>query len=127
MNRATLLIAICLIVSLFGNGLLYQKYDRQKDIIVLIDQKDKLQQQQMNDITMVMFQKTNENVTDVARQTGKIEGMLAVMSNLKPDANESSQIWHQGYYRGLDQAKDMKAILSPLQNSDTVEVTDQKK
>jgi hypothetical protein len=121
MNRVTWCLVLVLGVSLGFNGWSYYKIDRLTSIVSIIDQKDKLQQQQMNDFTMIMYQKTNENVVEVARQNGKIEGMLAVMSGQKPDASETSQIWHAGYYRGLDQAKDMK------ESDGTIKVTDDKK
>lgn len=108
MNRFAWCLLGLLLVSLGFNGWSYYKVDRMTTVVGLLEAKDSLQQQQMNDFTMIMYQKTNENVVEVARQQGKIEGMLAVMSGQKPDSSETSQIWHAGYYRGLDQAKDMK-------------------
>ena len=110
MNRTAWCLVAVLAVSLGLNGWLYYKHDRLSTVVTLIDQKDKLQQQQMNEYSFIMYQKTNENIAEVARQNGKIEGMLAVIHNIKPDTNEHSQVWHAGYHRGLDQAKDMKAI-----------------
>lgn len=118
MKRAIWCLAIVLVASLGFNGWLYYKNDKLNTVVTLIDQKDRLQSQQMNEFSMIMYQRTNENIAEVARQNGKIEGMLAVMNNLKPDATESSKLWHAGYHRGLDQAKDMKTM------EDTAIVTD---
>jgi hypothetical protein len=108
-----------LAISLGLNGWLYYKHDKLSTVVTLIDQKDKLQQQQMNELTLIMYNKTNDNIAEVARQQGKIEGMLAVIHNIKPDSNEHSAVWHAGYHRGLDQAKDMKSL-----EDDTVLTTD---
>ena len=59
----------------------------------------------------------------VARGQGKIEGMLAIMAGQKPDASEATQLWHAGYYRGLDQANDMKAMSSDAVVTDKDEPT----
>lgn len=109
MKRLMWCLSLALVCSIAANGWLYYKHDRLATVVTLIDQKDKLQQQQMNDFTMIMYNRTNENIVEVAKQQGKIEGMLAVIHNQKPDASEANQIWHAGYYRGLDQSKDMKA------------------
>jgi hypothetical protein len=45
-----------------------------------------------------------ENIADVARTQGKVEGMVAVSMNLNPEQNHTSAIWHEGYYRGINQA-----------------------
>jgi hypothetical protein len=110
MNRIAWCLVGVLALSLGFNGWLYYKNDRMAHTVLLIDQKDKLQQQQMNEFTLIMYNKTNENIAEVARQQGKIEGMLAVIHNIKPDATEHSSIWHAGYHRGLDQSADMKKI-----------------
>lgn len=108
MKRLMGCLVLALVCSTAVNGWLYYKHERLATIVTLIDQKDRLQQQQMNDFTMIMYNRTNENIVEVAKQQGKIEGMLSVIHNQKPESSEANQIWHAGYYRGLDQAKDTK-------------------
>ena len=123
MNRIAWCLVAILALSLGFNGWLYYKHDRMSHTVLLIDQKDKLQQQQMNEFMMVMYNKTNENIAEVARQQGKLEGMLAVIHNIKPDSSEHSAVWHAGYHRGLDQSVDMAKMKS---DGDTVPATDKK-
>ena len=47
----------------------------------------------------------NESLEGMRNQ-GKLEGMLSIIANKKPDDSETTQIWHAGYQRGLDQNKD---------------------
>jgi len=118
------ILGVILVASLGFNAYGYYQMEKMRFFVGLVDQKDRLQQQQMNDMTLIAINRTNDNIVEVARQQGKIEGMLAIMSGQKPDANEANQIWHAGYYRGLDQSKDMKAM-SPTE--DTMPATEDKK
>lgn len=119
MNKTTWAVIAILLCSVGYNA--YQRYqnDKLQHTVLLIDQKDKLQQQQMNDFIMTMYTRQNENTLELSRQNGKIEGMLAVITGQKPNEYEGNQLWHAGYYRGLDQSKDMKDIKSPT-TEDTV-------
>lgn len=121
MNRVAWCLIGVLALSLGFNGWLYYKNDRLTQTVLLIDQKDRLQQQQMNEFSLIMYNRTNENIAEVARQQGKLEGMLAVIHNIKPDTSEHSAVWHAGYHRGLDQSADMAKMKS---ESDTVPATD---
>lgn len=58
------------------------------------------------------------------RNQGKLEGMLTVISNKKPDDTEFNQIWHAGYQRGLDQTKDTYDIAYKKGLEDAAKVTD---
>jgi len=51
----------------------------------------------------------NDSQESIKNQ-GKLEGMITVISNKKPDDTEFNQIWHAGYQRGLDQTKDTYEI-----------------
>jgi hypothetical protein len=130
MNRITWGIACVLCLSLGFNGWLYfkndqtnEKFERLNHTVLIMNQKDQLQQQQMNEFIMVMYNRTNENIVEVGRAQGKIEGMIAVINNQKPNETESSAIWHSGYHRGLDQQKDMKGLEG---TGDTIYTDDKK-
>jgi hypothetical protein len=45
-----------------------------------------------------------------AKGQGKIEGILSIVNNVKPEENEISSIWHSGYYRGMDQVDYVRTI-----------------
>ena len=122
MNRTAWCLVGLLALSLGFNGWMYHKNDRMNHTVLLIDQKDKLQQQQMNEFLMVMYNRTNENIVEVARGQGRVEGMLAVIHNQKPNESESSAIWHAGYHRGLDQNE--YVAKTKTETGDTVPATD---
>ena len=61
----------------------------------------------------VMFSLLNDirnNTIESSRNTGRVEGMIAVISNQKPSDSETSALWHAGYYRGIDQQNDIAAL-----------------
>jgi len=120
MNRITWSLIGVVTLSLGLNGWMFYKCDRLQTVVGLIEQKDHLHQQQMNDLTLIMYNRTNENIVEVAKEQGKIEGMLAIMAGQKPNESEANKIWHAGYYRGLEQAKDAKTGFK----EDTVKVSD---
>lgn len=62
------------------------------------------------ELFMVTMGNIRDNQMENIKSTGKVEGMLAVISNQKPQDSETSALWHAGYYRGIDQSQDMAAI-----------------
>lgn len=76
-----------------------------KTIQNLLSQKDSLTQSGFNEILYTHVNGVkNENV-EIAKNQGKIEGILTMVNNIKPETNEISAIWHSGYYRGMDQVE----------------------
>lgn len=67
-------------------------------------QKETLLNDGYNEVLMSRISEMRDNVAEVARAQGKVEGMVAVSMNLNPEANHTSAIWHEGYYRGVNQA-----------------------
>lgn len=65
----------------------------------------------MDDGFKEMFYVTVANLRDNQleniKNTGKVEGMLAVIANQKPSDSENAAIWHAGYYRGIDQQNEV--------------------
>ena len=51
---------------------------------------------------------SQRNDIELAKNQGRIEGILLVVSKQKLEESEYAQIWHEGYYRGLEQAKETK-------------------
>jgi len=62
------------------------------------------------ELFMITMANIRDNQLENIKNTGKVEGMLAVISNQKPQDSETSALWHAGYYRGIDQSQDMAAI-----------------
>ncbi len=51
---------------------------------------------------------SQRNDIELAKSQGRIEGILLVVSKQKLEESDYAQIWHDGYYRGLEQAKETK-------------------
>ena len=58
----------------------------------------------IQDLLMHVNSVKNENM-ELAKNQGKIEGIISVVNNIKPESNDISAIWHSGYYRGMDQVE----------------------
>ena len=83
-----------------------QQYEinRLNTIKELARQKESLLNDSFNEMLMNRISEMRENIAEVARTQGKVEGMVAVSMNLNPEQNHTSAIWHEGYYRGVNQA-----------------------
>lgn len=75
-----------------------------------MDQKDRLQQSGYSELLYSQINGYRESLMDNARTQGKIEGILSLVNNVKPESNEISSIWHSGYYRGLDQVDYVREV-----------------
>lgn len=62
------------------------------------------------DVMFSLMHDIRNNTIENSRNTGKVEGMLSVISNQKPSDSETSALWHAGYYRGIDQQNDIAAL-----------------
>jgi hypothetical protein len=106
MNRSIYALVGVLTLSVVFNFYSYQERKRYEMLVLILQEKGDVQSQQVSEMTLTALNRTNENIVELAKSQGQIEGMLAVMSNRKPSDSEYSSIWHNGYYRGLSQKKD---------------------
>jgi hypothetical protein len=97
-------------ISLAINGYQVYRIDNYKNITTLMDQKDRLQQSGYAELLYSQINGYRESMIDNAKSQGKIEGILSVVNNAKPDQNEISAIWHSGYYRGMDQVEYVRGV-----------------
>jgi len=58
----------------------------------------------------VTISNIRENQVENSKNSGKIEGMLAIISGQKPSDSEAAAVWHAGYYRGIDQQNEVAAM-----------------
>ena len=70
----------------------------------LVKQKEALMADSLNEILMARISELRDNMNEVSKNQGKVEGMVAASMNLNPEQNHTSAIWHEGYYRGVQQA-----------------------
>lgn len=59
---------------------------------------------------LLMDIRNNNRQSDVenSKSAGRVDGILSVISNQKPDSNDFTKIWHEGYYRGMNQLEDAR-------------------
>lgn len=73
-------------------------------------QKENLTFSGYQELLMSQLNQVKDEQLNIAKNQGKIEGILSVVNNAKPEDNEISSIWHSGYYRGLNQVEDVRAM-----------------
>lgn len=77
---------------------------RLQQINELVKAKESLVNDSFNEILMARISELRENINEVNRNQGKVEGMVAASMNIAPEQNQISSIWHEGYYRGIAQS-----------------------
>jgi hypothetical protein len=102
-NWIGVFIAIAATGSIGYNIIQQEQIERIKTINELVKQKESIMSDSLNDVIMSRMSELRDNISEVARNTGRVEGMVAASMNIPPEQNQTSAIWHEGYYRGLGQ------------------------
>jgi hypothetical protein len=113
MNRAILSApaVFAFVASIAATGSLAWNIVQQTEIKRLtmikevVNQKESLLNDSLNEIVMSRFNEMRDSITEVSRNQGRVEGMLSVAMNLPPEQNLTSSVWHDGYYRGQSQTE----------------------
>lgn len=80
----------------------------QLTFLVTISQKtEKINDDNFRDILSSFMDKTR---IDGEKNQGRLEGMLTAINRDKLEDFEISQVWHDGYERGLNQSRDVEAL-----------------
>lgn len=107
------LVISCLVFSVFGLAAFsfYQnrKIEQLNMVNTLTQSGSKLNDDNFRDVLFTMLHDLRNNTIENSKNIGKVEGILAVATNQKPDANDYTKIWHDGYYRGMNQIEDVGA------------------
>lgn len=107
------LIISCLIFStcaLTGYAIYQHSRIEQLALVNTINQSGtKLNDDNFREVYFTMMNDLRNNTIENSKNIGKVEGILAVATNQKPDANDYTKIWHDGYYRGMNQIEDVGA------------------
>jgi len=90
-------------LSLGANAYQVYRIDNYKTYSDLLDQKDRLTQGGYNELLYSHINSLKNDQFESAKSQGKIEGILSIVNNTKPEENDISAIWHSGYYRGMEQ------------------------
>jgi hypothetical protein len=95
--------AIAALVSVGYNIVQQEQINRLRTVGELAKQKESLLNESVNEMIMGRMSELRENISEVSRNTGRVEGMVAASMNIPPEQNQTSAIWHEGYYRGMGQ------------------------
>jgi hypothetical protein len=95
--------AIAALVSVGYNIVQQEQINRLRTVGELAKQKESLLNESVNEMIIGRISELRENISEVSRNTGRVEGMVAASMNIPPEQNQTSAIWHEGYYRGMGQ------------------------
>lgn len=99
-----------LALSLAVNAYQVYRIDTYKYVTNILDQKDRLTQSGYSELLYSHINSLKNDQLEAAKSQGKIEGILSMVNNIKPESNEISSIWHSGYYRGMDQVEYVRTV-----------------
>ena len=102
-NILAIITSIAAAASIGYNIIQKTEISRLDMIREIAKQKESLLNDGYNEILMSRVSELRENIAEISRNQGKIEGMTSVAMNIAPEKNQTSAIWHEGYYRGLGQ------------------------
>ena len=102
-NWIAIFAAIAATGSVGYNIVQHNQIDRLKTVNELTKAKESLLNDTVNEVLMTRISELRENIAEMSRNQGKVEGMVAASMNIAPEQNQTSAIWHEGYYRGLGQ------------------------
>ena len=102
-SSIVVLVGLLAATSVGYNMVQRTEINRLNTIKELVQQRESLVNDSFNEILMGRISELRENIADISRNQGKVEGMVAVSMNLNPETNHTSAIWHEGYYRGMAQ------------------------
>mgnify|MGYP006287884937 CR=1 FL=1 len=101
---------VCFALLGLGATNIYQ-FTSSKRIEFLYDcerERARINDDQIRDNLLKMITDIREQNIEIARNQGRIDGIISAVNNMKlDDGNEYSRIWHDGYYRGTSQAEYM--------------------
>lgn len=69
-------------------------------------ERSRINDDQIRDNILKMIGDIREQNVDMARNQGRMDGIIAAINNMQlGENNEYNRIWHDGYYRGTSQAE----------------------
>ena len=89
--------------SIGYNIIQQEQINRLKTVNEIVKQKESLMSDSLNEVLMARISELRDNMSEISRNSGRVEGMVAASMNIPPEQNQTSAIWHEGYYRGMGQ------------------------
>lgn len=87
-----------------------QQIDQLTVVKELTYQKESILANGYTEQVLARLDDLKQNQIELARNQGRIEGIVSVVENFKQDENINSGVWHNGYYRGLSQVEDVGRV-----------------
>jgi hypothetical protein len=100
--QKTIAIAVLVVVSIGYNFYQYFQNTNYQSIVQTSILRENINDDSFREL-ILGYQ--NSNSLELAKNQGRIEGILLVVSKQKLEESDLSQIWHDGYYRGMEQNK----------------------
>ena len=102
--------AFILLAGSIGLNLIqYQDSSKSSFLLKIETQRSKILEDEIGELMFSLQEKTTK--AEMGRFEGFNEGVTSVIKNVNPEENKWSQLWHSGYYRGLEQ----QAVVSDIQ------------
>lgn len=79
----------------------------------VINNKDALISNGYDEMIIHYLKEVKETNNEIIKNQGRTEGILSVIQNYKPEENQYTAIWHNGYYSGLEQ-KEYQNSIEPI-------------
>ena len=95
--------AIATMGSIGYNIIQQEQINRLKTVNEIVKQKESLMSDSLNEVLMARISELRDNMSEISRNSGRVEGMVAASMNIPPEQNQTWAIWHEGYYRGMGQ------------------------
>lgn len=108
MNKVTFTFSLLATVA-FGTAVNYGIYQQRqitniKNQLELSEQRNKINEDQLNEFVYASFNRMNSNDIELAKNQGRSEALLTYIKEPE-QGQEFHDIWHDGYYQGLEQNK----------------------
>ena len=95
-----IIVSLLLISNLFLVLQLVFIYNQQQ----ILKERTKIMEDGYQEITSNYLNQIKNSNNEIIKNQGKIEGIMAVIFNVKPNENDYSKIWHAGYNAGSEVA-----------------------
>jgi hypothetical protein len=109
MKSYTVFFGFIFAISVAANGIQYFQNIRTNFLLEVENKRSKINDDMIQELTYTLSEK--ENNVQMSRMEGYNEAINSLVHKIDPKENMASNIWHMGYYRGLEQTNfvgDMK-------------------
>lgn len=111
MNKFNLFIyfSAVVVIGTQANYIIHQKQEiaNVRNLLDIEEKRGQINSDQLNELFLSQFRNTTDNDLVLAKNQGIFEGIL---KTLKPNKEqEFNDLWHDGYYHGMDQYKYLAA------------------